>query len=66
MVYDALTTAAVAHECQVLVGGRVQQVVQIDEWGIGFAIYVSASTHADPGQAQGGRRVYLLATAAIV
>ena len=29
MYFDALTTAAVAHECQVLVGGRVQQVVQV-------------------------------------
>jgi len=50
MYFDALTTAAVAHECQVLVGGRVQQVVQVDEWGIGLEIYA-------------GQRYNLLATA---
>ena len=67
MYYDALTTAAVAHECQVLVGGRVQQVVQVDEWGVGLEIY--APPQSPPYHSQGGlrggagRRYNLLATA---
>ena len=51
MYFDALTTAATADECRALVGGRVQEVVQVDEWSIGLEIYA------------GQRRQYLVASA---
>jgi predicted ribosome quality control (RQC) complex YloA/Tae2 family protein len=51
MYFDALTAAAVADECRALVGGRVQEVVQVDEWSVGLEIYA------------GGQRHYLLASA---
>ncbi|MBN1581359.1 MAG: NFACT family protein [Anaerolineae bacterium] len=51
--FDALTTAAVADECQVLCGGRIQEVVQIDDLEVGFEVYANqqryylvASAHA--------------------
>lgn len=40
MYYDAPTAAAVADECRLLLsGGRVQQVVQVDDLTVGFEIY---------------------------
>jgi predicted ribosome quality control (RQC) complex YloA/Tae2 family protein len=51
MFFDALTAAAVTDECRALVGGRVQDIVQVDEWSIGLEIYA------------GRRRRYLLASA---
>ncbi|MBN1936968.1 MAG: NFACT family protein [Anaerolineae bacterium] len=45
MYFDALTAAAVADECQVLVGGRIQTIVQIDELTLGFEIYAQHQRH---------------------
>lgn len=39
MYFDALTSAAIADECRALVGGRVQEVVQVDGWTVGLEVY---------------------------
>jgi predicted ribosome quality control (RQC) complex YloA/Tae2 family protein len=44
--YDALTTAAIADECRrTLCGGRVQQVLQVDELSVGLEIYAAHKRH---------------------
>jgi predicted ribosome quality control (RQC) complex YloA/Tae2 family protein len=43
--FDAPTTAAVADECQVLCGGRIQDIVQIDDLEIGFEVYANQQRH---------------------
>jgi predicted ribosome quality control (RQC) complex YloA/Tae2 family protein len=43
MYFDALTSAAIADECRALVGGRVQEVVQVDGWTVGLEVYAQQS-----------------------
>jgi predicted ribosome quality control (RQC) complex YloA/Tae2 family protein len=57
MYFDALTSAAVADDCRLLIGGRIQQVVQMDEWTIGLEVYYRAGDEAQ------GQRGYIVASA---
>jgi predicted ribosome quality control (RQC) complex YloA/Tae2 family protein len=57
MYFDALTTAAIANQMRGLTGARFQQVVQVDEWTVGFEIYGPSHTQA------GHARQYLIASA---
>lgn len=46
MLFDALTTAAVADELrQTILGGRVQRVVQVDEVSLGLEIYAEGTRY---------------------
>ena len=45
MYFDALTAAAVADECRKLRGGRIQEVVQVDELEVGLEIYAQHGRH---------------------
>jgi predicted ribosome quality control (RQC) complex YloA/Tae2 family protein len=62
MYFDALTMSAVADELRVLIGARVQQVVQVDGWSVGFEIYVSGAD-GEEGEHVSGQRHYLVASA---
>ncbi len=46
MHFDALTLACITHELQeTIVGGRVQQVVLVDDFSIGLEIYAARQRH---------------------